>query len=36
MKGTQKSKDKNAKVKTRKEIKKSSVKNKEEVKEVKT
>jgi large subunit ribosomal protein L24 len=35
MKGTQKAKDKNAKVKTGKEIKKSSVKNKEVVKEVK-
>ena len=36
MKGTQKAKDKNAKVKTGKEIKKSSVKKKELVKEVKT
>ena len=36
MKGTQKAKDKNAKVKTGKELKKSSVKNKEVVKEVKT
>ena len=36
MKGTQKAKDKNAKVKTGKQIKKSSVKNKEVVKEVKT
>ena len=36
MKGTQKAKDKNAKVKTRKEIKKSSDKKKESVKEVKT
>ena len=34
MKGTQKAKDKSAKVKTGKEIKKSSVKNKEVVKEV--
>ena len=36
MKGTQKAKDKNAKVKTGKEIKKSSVKKKELVKEVNT
>jgi large subunit ribosomal protein L24 len=36
MKGTQKAKDKNAQVKTGKEIKKSSVKKKELVKEVKT
>jgi hypothetical protein len=36
MKGTQKAKDKNAKVKAGKEIKKSSVKKKELVKEVKT
>ena len=36
MKGTQKAKDKNAKVKTGKEIKKSSVKKKELVKVVKT
>ena len=36
MKGTQKAKDKNAKVKMGKEIKKSSVKKKELVKEVNT
>jgi large subunit ribosomal protein L24 len=36
MKGTQKAKDKNTKVKTGKEMKKSAVKNKELVKEVKT
>jgi large subunit ribosomal protein L24 len=36
MKGTQKAKDKNAKVKAGKEVKKSSVKKKELVKEVKT
>jgi len=36
MKGTQKAKDKNAKVKTGKEMKKSAVKKKELVKEVKT
>lgn len=36
MKGTQKAKDKNAKVKTGKEIKKSSVKKKELAKEAKT
>jgi large subunit ribosomal protein L24 len=36
MKGTQKAKDKNAKVKTGKELKKSSVKKKELVKEVNT
>lgn len=35
MKGTQKAKDKNAKVKTGKEIKKSAVKKKESVKEAK-
>ena len=36
MKGTQKAKDKNAKVKTGKEMKKSAVKKKESVKEAKT
>jgi large subunit ribosomal protein L24 len=36
MKGTQKAKDKNAKVKTGKEMKKSALKKKELVKEVKT
>lgn len=36
MKGTQKAKDKNTKVKTGKEMKKSALKNKELVKEVKT
>jgi large subunit ribosomal protein L24 len=36
MKGTQKAKDKNAKVKAGKEVKKSSVKKKELVREVKT
>ena len=36
MKGTQKAKDKNTKVKTGKEMKKSALKKKELVKEVKT